>query len=111
MMTQNPQHLRKRCCLRATLLVSSLPGASSSGHPNVSPETLQPLSQHSPPPRRRSEARETGWASQSLWEVPRDSQRGGRGGHELLSPPPMDPREHLTPSWGCGNFQMQPDAL
>lgn len=32
------------------------------------------------------------------------------GGHELLSPPPADPHEHLKPRWGYANFQMQPDA-
>ena len=29
----------------------------------------------------------------------------------MLSPPPVDPHDHLTPRWGCANFQMQPDAL
>ena len=54
--------------------------------------------------------REAGWALQSLWEVPSGSS-GVLWGRELLSPPPVDPHDHLRPRWGCANFQMQPDAL
>lgn len=77
------------------------------------PETLQSPNWCSPPHKASRGGQRTGRPA----GCPRPCGRcsgvpvGCCGGRELLSPPPVDPHDHLTPRWGCANFQMQPDAL
>lgn len=77
------------------------------------PETLQSPNWCSPPHKASRGGQRTGRPA----GCPRPCGRcsgvpvGYCGGRELLSPPPVDPHDHLTPRWGCANFQMQPDAL
>ena len=77
------------------------------------PETLQSPNWCSPPHKASQGGQRTGRPA----GCPSPCGRcpgvpvGCCGRHELLSPPPVDPHDHLTPRWGCANFQMQPDAL